>query len=281
MGRACNLISPMSYFGGESVRTYHISALSGAPKRQVLATIVVSEFQLLSGLTLFMLIGLSVAAAGSMLEGARLWWATAGGIGMALFLLVVLGLSLGKVRLSVRILDLLIRCRVFPRSLASVRESALEMEQMIREIFVDRRGVFFLSQVAALLSPILQLFRPTLFFALLGRLGPGAAAPTLSELAVFFVLSQLLFMLPSTPGGIGVYEGGVIGIFRLLGWEAADGAAYGILLRLDDVIYILFGAAITARFGMSRWLGSDDPGKKAGNLDKDMEAVSPDVPMSR
>jgi uncharacterized protein (TIRG00374 family) len=281
MGRACNLISPMSYFGGESVRTFHIAALSGSPKRHVLATIVVSEFQLLAALTLFTLIGLVIAAAGQTLEGARLAWAAAGGVGIALFLVVLLGLSLGDVRLSVRILDLLIRCRIFPRRLAAVRESATQMEQMIRTMFVDRRRVFFLSQLAALLSPVIQFFRPTLFFALLARGGAPAYVPTFSELSVFFVLSQLLFMMPSTPGGIGVYEGGVIGLFRLLGWEAADGAAYGVLLRLDDVVYVLFSVASAARFGMSRWTGRDDAGGDPPALERNMEPVSQDVPLNR
>jgi len=61
---------------------------------------------------------------------------------------------------------------------------------------------------------------------------------------VFFVLTQLVFMLPTTPGGVGVYEAGVIGVFRLLGWDPALGAAYGVLLRLDDVLFI--GASMAA-----------------------------------
>src|SRR5205085_4689867 len=95
MGFACNLISPMSYFGGESIRTLHVSAVTGAPRRHVLASIVVSEFQMLAGLTLLMLIGLGIAASGSALSGVRLAWAAAGGVGLALFLAVLLGLSLG------------------------------------------------------------------------------------------------------------------------------------------------------------------------------------------
>jgi uncharacterized protein (TIRG00374 family) len=280
MGRACNLISPMSYFGGESVRTVHIAAVSGSPKRQVLATIVVSEFQMLAGLTLFTLLGLGIAAGGSRLEGIRLAWAMTGGIGIALFLMVLLGLSLGEARPTVRILDLLIRCRIFPRSLAAVRESAIGMEQMIRSMFVERRSVFLLSQLASLLSPVLQFFRPTLFFALLGRQGPGADFPTLSELSVFFALSQLLFMLPSTPGGLGVYEGGVIGLFGLLGWEPADGAAYGLLLRLDDVVYVLFSFGFVARFGMSRWFGDGDAGGNPKDPGLRVEKVSEDVPVN-
>lgn len=280
MGRAFNLISPMAYFGGESVRTFHIAAVTGSPKRQALSTIVVSELQLLAALTLFTLGGLGVAAAGGTLSGARLAWAAAGAAGLAVFLAVLGGLTLGDVRLSVRILDLLIRCGIFPRKLASVRQSAVETEQMIRSLMVDRRRAFFLSQMACLLSPVAQFFRPTLFFALLARAGGAPALPTLSELAVFFVLSQLIFMMPSTPGGIGVYEGGVIGVFRLLGWDAADGAAYGVLLRLDDLFYVLFGWTLIARFGMSRWL-SQPPEESSGPGGPDaLEArVEPGLPV--
>lgn len=275
MGRAFNLISPMAYFGGESVRTFHVSAVTGAPKRQVLATIVVSELQLLAALTLFTLLGLGVAAGGGALEGAPLAWAAAGGVGLAVFLAVLCGLSLGDVRLSVRLLDLLIRLRIFPRRLSAIRQSAIDMEGTVRSMMVDRRRAFFLSQLACLLSPVAQLFRPTLYFALLVRAGSIASLPTLSELAVFFVLSQLIFMMPSTPGGIGVYEGGVIGVFRLLGWDAADGAAYGLLLRLDDLFYILFGWTLIARFGMSRWLASEE-----AEPESDRKLPAPQVPVA-
>src|SRR5205807_1935639 len=160
------------------IRTLHVSAVTGAPRRHVLASIVVSEFQMLAGLTLLMLIGLGIAASGSALSGVRLAWAAAGGVGLALFLAVLLGLSLGDFRLSVRILDLLIRCRIFPKRLVALRASAREMEEMVRTLFLGRR-VFFWSQFLSLLAPLCHFVRPTLFFWLLAGGGPGL--PSLSQ----------------------------------------------------------------------------------------------------
>jgi uncharacterized membrane protein YbhN (UPF0104 family) len=57
-------------------------------------------------------------------------------------------------------------------------------------------------------------------------------------------------MLPTTPGGVGVYEAGVVGLFRLLGWDPAEGAAYGILLRLDDVVFLAAAMAVIAGGGL-------------------------------
>src|SRR5262249_39029049 len=106
MGFACNLISPMSYFGGESIRTFHIASITGAPKRRVVATIVVSELQVLAALTASMLAALVVAAAGASLTGARLGLAIAGGIGLAVLVGILVALLVGHARPSVRILDL-------------------------------------------------------------------------------------------------------------------------------------------------------------------------------
>jgi uncharacterized protein (TIRG00374 family) len=238
VGRAANLLSPMSYFGGEGVRTFHIAAVTGVPRRRVLATVAVSEFQVMAGLTVFTLLGLGIAAAGKSLAGPRLAWALVGGGALAIGLLAFLGLALGDLKPCLRILDFLVRRGIFPKRLGALRSATLELETLIRSLFVERKFTFFLAQALSLSSPIAQFFRPTLYFWLLGRTGQSAPHPSFSELTVFFVLSQLVFMLPTTPGGIGVYEAGVVGLFRFLGWDVADGAAYGLLLRLDDVVYI-------------------------------------------
>lgn len=238
VGRAVNLFSPFNYFGGESVRTLHVAAATGAPRRKVLAALVVSEFQVMAGLTVFALAGLAIWAASGVLAGARLSWAAAGAGVLALVLVAVLGLALGDVRPCLRVLETLIRWKIFPKRLSELRAATLDLETLIRSLFVERPAAFYLSQLLSLSSPVAQFLRPTLFFWLLGRTDPSVRLPGFLELTVFFVLTQLVFMLPTTPGGVGVYEAGVIGVFRLLGWDPALGAAYGVLLRLDDVLFI-------------------------------------------
>jgi uncharacterized membrane protein YbhN (UPF0104 family) len=244
LGRAVNLFSPFNYFGGESIRTLHVAAATKAPRRKVLAALVVSEFQVMAGLTVFALAGLAIWSASGVLAGARLSWAAAGAGALALVLVGLLGLALGDVRPCLRVLETLIRWGIFPKRLSELRAATLDLETLIRSLFVERPAAFYLSQALSLSSPVAQFLRPTLFFWLLARTDPSIHLPGFLELTVFFVLTQLVFMLPTTPGGVGVYEAGVIGAFRLLGWDPALGAAYGVLLRLDDVLFIV--ASISA-----------------------------------
>jgi len=281
LGRATNLLSPMSYFGGEGVRTFHIAAMTGVPRRRVLATVAVSEFQVMAGLTVFTLLGLGIAGVGKSLEGARLAWALVGGGALAIVLLGFLALSLGDLNPCLRTLDALVRRGIFPKRLSRLRSATIEFETLIRSLFVEKKFTFFLSQVLSLSSPIAQFFRPTLYFWLLGRTGQSALLPSFSELTVFFVLSQLVFMLPTTPGGIGVYEAGVVGLFRFLGWEVADGAAYGVLLRLDDVVYISAALGSMGAFALG-WIRPRDAGD-LGDQDRPSQADpasgAPSVPV--
>jgi uncharacterized protein (TIRG00374 family) len=271
VGRAANLLSPMSYFGGEGVRTFHIAAMTGVPRRRVLAAVAVSEFQVMAGLTVFTLVGLALAAAGKSLSGPRLVWALAGGGGLAVLLLGLLGMALGDLKPCLRIIDALVRRGIFPQRLGALRSATLELETLIRSLFVEKKLTFFLAQALSLSSPVAQFFRPTLYFWLIGRTGLAASLPSFSELTVFFVLSQLVFMLPTTPGGVGVYEAGVVGLFRFLGWDVADGAAYGLLLRLDDVVYISAALGAMGAYSLG-WIrppqpppGGDHDGPSATN----------------
>lgn len=251
LGRAINLFSPFNYFGGESVRTLHVAAATGAPRRKVLAAVVVSEVQVMLGLTVFALAGLGIWAAGPSLAGSRLPWAAAGAAILVVAVLAILGLAIGDVKPCLRLLDALIRWRIFPSRLSALRSATLDLENLIRTLFVERPATFYLSQLWSLTSPIAQFLRPTLFFWLLGRSGAPVPLPGFLELTVFFVLSQLVFMLPTTPGGVGVYEAGVVGLFRLLGWDPAEGVAYGLLLRLDDVVFLAAAMGVVAAGGFA------------------------------
>jgi uncharacterized membrane protein YbhN (UPF0104 family) len=252
LGRAINLFSPFNYFGGESVRTFHVAAATGAPRRKVLAAVVVSEVQVMAGLTVFVLVGLGIWAAAPSLAGSRLPWAAAGAGILAIALVTVLGLALGDVKPCLRVLDALIRWGVFPRRLTALREATLDLEILIRSLFLEHRAAFLASQLVSLSSPVAQFLRPTLFFWLLGRADPSVRLPGFMELTVFFVLSQIVFMLPTSPGGVGVYEAGVVGLFGLLGWNPAEGAAYGILLRLDDVVFLAATMGVVGTGGLDR-----------------------------
>jgi uncharacterized protein (TIRG00374 family) len=255
MGHAFNLITPMMYLGGEPIRTFHVAGVCRVSKRRVLATIIVNKVQELAGLALFLIGGTAVIVVTYGISGPEIVAAAAVGFILLAFLAAVLSLFVGNFKPTVKILDFLIRRKFFPEKLAKTRHKVEEMETLVHEAFVKRWRVFLLSQFLTLLSPLAQFLRPTLFFAMLRWSGAAVDLPSLPDLALLFVLSQVLFILPSTPGGLGVYEGGLVAIFtHVMHWAESDGAAYAILIRTADLLYIAFGVWLVIHYGMTSML---------------------------
>jgi uncharacterized protein (TIRG00374 family) len=245
MGHSVNLISPLMYFGGEGVRTFHVARLTGTPRHRVLATVVAAEFQQLTALSAAIAAALVIAAGTGRSTGMPLLWMTAGAVALVAIVACIFLALLLDLRVLAGTIGLLMRWGILPGRLARARVAAAEMEQVVRLLLVRHQLAFLISQVLGFVSPLAQFVLPAIFFWCV-----GAPPPSLAQLSSCFVLVQLLLMIPMTPAGIGVYEGGLVGIFRLHGWSIPDGAAYAILIRLDDVLFSICGAALLARFGL-------------------------------
>ena len=257
MGRAVNLVSPLMYFGGEGVRTFRIASLTGAPRSRILATVAASEFQMLIAMTASMALALAGILAGRRAGALPLGWMLTGFAGLALLVGVIFLLVLLDVRIAARLLGVLIRRGFFVTALTSAQQAVDAFEQAVHGLMVRQTGRFIIAQVVTCIAPVAELLQPAIFVWALHD--PATPMPTLLQLGSLFVLIQLLFMLPTTPAGLGVYEGGIIGILSLQGWPVADAAAYAVLIRLDDVCFSLVGALLLARSGFSRALkGSPD-----------------------
>jgi uncharacterized protein (TIRG00374 family) len=259
MGHSVNLISPMMYFGGEGVRTFHIASVTGIPRRRVLATIVAAEFQSLTALSASIVAALIVVAGSARSDAMPIAWMAGGALSLALIVGIIFGVLLLKLHVAARIIGFLMRCGICPARLGLLRDDAADVEDVVRSLLVRNKLRFLAAQLLVFLSPLAQFLLPVIFFWLLRTSGEAAPQPTLSQLSSFFVLVQLLFMIPTTPAGLGVYEGGIVGIFRLHGWNVPDAAAYAILVRLDDVLFSLSGAVLLASLGLTSFLkGSSD-----------------------
>lgn len=260
MGHAFNLVTPMMYLGGEPIRTFYAASVAQVPKRIVVATIIVSKFQELAGLALLIVIGTGIMLSTSSLSGPAIAGAVVAGLVLTGFLVAVLSMILGNFKPTVRIIDLLMRIPMLRGRLESTRGRAEEMEVMVRDAFTKRWRVFILSQLLTMLSPLAQAIRPTLFYGLLIAAdvrdvhGDPLTMPSLAQLCVVFVLSQVSFLLPTTPAGLGVYEGILVWTFTLIGRPADDGGAFGILIRLADLLYIAAGSWLAIHYGMSSLL---------------------------
>jgi len=263
MGHSVNLISPLMYFGGEGVRTFHIASVTGVSRRRVLATVAAAEFQIFTALSACMVAASIVVVGSARSDAMPIAWMVTGALTLALIVGLIFCVLLLELHLAARIIGFLMRCGIFPRRLGLLRDDAADVEDVVRGLLVRNKSRFLAAQLLVFLSPLAQFVLPAIFFWLLRTSGQIAPQPTLSQLSSFFVLVQLLFMLPTTPAGLGIYEGGIVGIFRLHGWDIPDGAAYAILVRLDDVFFSISGAILLASLGLTSFLrGSPDTSDK-------------------
>jgi len=250
MGRAVNLISPLMYFGGEGLRTMHVARITGTPARRVLATILGAEFQLLTGFSASIVAAMIVIVGGSAAHALPISWMILATLSLVVLVALILSALLLDLRILARTIGLLMRWGIFPNRLASVRDAAADMEETVRGLLVRHKLPFLIAQLSIFVSPVASFLQPAVFFWFLRTAGGSVTQPSATQLASFFVLVELLLMLPTTPAGLGVYEGGIVGIFHLHGWSVSDGAAYAILMRLDDVLVSVVGAILLAHFGI-------------------------------
>lgn len=257
MGRAVNLISPMMYFGGEGVRTFRIASVTGTPRSRILAAVVAGEFQALAALSASITVALVAVVGARHFDALPLAWMLTASTALALLVGLIFLIVLMDVRMVARVFEFLIRHRIFASRLAALRDSVDAFEHAVHGLLVRNKTRFAAAQLVTFLSPLAQFIQPAIFVWALHS--TELPLPTLSQLASLFVLVQLLFMIPVTPAGLGVYEGGIVGIFSLHGWRLPDAAAYAIVIRLDDVLFSIAGALLLARFGLTRFLkGSAD-----------------------
>ncbi|HTF57169.1 MAG TPA: lysylphosphatidylglycerol synthase transmembrane domain-containing protein [Planctomycetota bacterium] len=251
MGFPINFLAPSMYLGAEPLKMFYVASAHGEPKRRVLATIIVSKFQEVGALLLVMLVAAGIA----------LWRipalrekATVLVTGMAV-LSVLFGLTLyaflGNFRPTVRIINLLAALGMAKRKLARLRRHAREMEQLIHRSFTHKWRTFLASQAVTLISAVSILMRPWIFFWFAReRVWIGA-----EYLCGIYVVTNLINMVPHTPGGLGIFEAGMVGVFKLANIQIAGdpksaAAAFSIMTRAADLVLILVGIYLIVHFNM-------------------------------
>lgn len=253
MGFPVNFIAPSMYLGAEPLKTFYIARVSGETKRKILATIVVSKFQEMGALLITMVIAAGIAIwridfprqQEIMVLGALFTL-------LSLFLLAVYGFVTNR-QPTVKVINFLARFGKshrfgrWRRKLARLRTRAEEMEHLIHVAFTKRWKTFVVAQAVTTLSALSVLVRPWLYFYFSARHEMVA----FEKLSAIYIVTNLINMLPHTPGALGVMEGGMVGLFRILGLgDDSDAAAYQMVGRAADVVLILFGAWLIFHYNL-------------------------------
>jgi hypothetical protein len=248
MANALAWVTPSMYLGGEPLRIWHVSARYGRPSEEVAATVAVHKFAEFAGFIVALLASLGAVLWASGLPH-RLRVASTAVSGALLLLFVLLAAAFaGRWPLASGLLRALgkrgERCRRWAESAEAAIEACLR----------EHRAAFAAALVLTGGPAALILAKPLVFFWFLGKTLP------FPQLALVFVLTQLVLALQFTPGGIGLFEGGVLGTFALIGVEAPEAAAYAAAQRIADAMLVGAGTLFAMREGAAGFFRGAGPG---------------------
>lgn len=247
-GYSVSYLTPSMYLGGEPVRAYLVAKRSGVPMARVMATVVVER--LLAGVALLLFASLGGFFA---LVSPKLTLADKRAVGIAIGVMAAfLFLGIFSFARNFQWISRLIRLlsRVLPGRGRLLRAAARvqETEQEIYHAFTKRlcyTGLAFLFQI---LTVFFNYLRPQVFFYFAQN--KLFSAP---QLSLYFTLNAFLTaFLWITPGGMGVAEGGRMGIFSLLGIRPAGALAYSVLYRFVELCFVALGIYLLLNRGLLR-----------------------------
>ncbi|MBI3855752.1 MAG: flippase-like domain-containing protein, partial [Planctomycetes bacterium] len=247
-----NFIAPSMYLGAEPLKIFYLAHATGEPKRKILATVVVSKFQEMGALLITMVIAAAIAVWKiDFPRRQEIMVLTALFTLLTLFLIAVYGFVTNR-QPTVKIINLIARFRRggfgrWRRRLARLRTRAEEMEHLIHVAFTKRWKTFVVAQTLTTISALSVLVRPWLYFFFSAR---HEWVP-FEKLSAIYIVTNLINMLPHTPGALGVMEGGMIGLFRILGLGVdSDAGAYQMVGRLADLVLIVFGSWLIFHYNL-------------------------------
>ncbi|KAF0242444.1 MAG: hypothetical protein FD180_3895 [Planctomycetota bacterium] len=237
MGNALAWLTPSMYLGGEPLRIWHVSRRFSLPSREVAATVVAAKLAEFAGFLAAILVCTGTMLWRFDLPESVKWGSTA----MAGFLLAAFVMLFAAFMRKWPLASGMLR--LLGRRGERFRAWAADTEIQIEQTFREHRGAFATALVFTGGPLALVVARPLLFFWLMG------IHPDFPDLALIFVLTQIVLAFQFTPGGLGVFEGGLIGTFALIGAGAPEAAAFAAIQRLADAIIVGLGVALAAREG--------------------------------
>lgn len=246
-GFSVSYLTPSMYFGGEPVMAYLISKELGASSTKVFATVMVTKFLEAISLVAFVYLGSFYAIFMPNLphsQQSALFYGT-----IVFSILVLLGfIDFAYNRLwATRLLSSL--GQILPwwqGALGKAASVACKIEEDINLAFRSHLPATLAALVTNFIGTLLTYLRPQIFFYFSQH-----RIFTFPELSLIFALNILLAVFFwVTPGGIGVSEGGRIGIFKLVNISTAGAVAFSFTLKAIELFFVGLGLAYIINFGL-------------------------------
>ncbi len=237
-GEAINVTTPTSVLGGEPLKAYLLTRYE-VPMVEGLASMVITKTIMVIAQIVFMLLGIGL-----------LWWFAGGGtynvlaalvsVGMLAFV-VFLFVIIQRYGIGMGLVTLAEACRIRSRWLVAWRPKLLELDQVIRNFYRQRRRAFALSfgvHFVAWLTEGLEVY-VILYFL-------GVETGWLLSLSIAAIAVLIKGAMSVIPGGLGVQEGGYLFLLMGLGYGEMTGIAFALIRRIREIIWILVGLVFLA-----------------------------------
>ncbi|MFH1227917.1 MAG: lysylphosphatidylglycerol synthase transmembrane domain-containing protein [Planctomycetota bacterium] len=251
IGYAISAITPSMYVGGEPLKAIYMGHLYNTSKTNVFATAVFAKFQELASLIALIYTGTIIM----LIEAHQLHLPT--GIWTALLVVdIILGLVFFLALRSIiknspifpDFVRWLGRKGIFRRKMEDWAPKVERTELLIHQAFRHDWKAGTRAFTYNFMSIVIACLKPVIFFYFL----KGHNEFTLGEIALIFTLTQISLVLPLTPGALGIYEGGQIGILALVGILPEDAATYLVIVRFTDLLIVGTGIYMAVHFGLIR-----------------------------
>jgi uncharacterized protein (TIRG00374 family) len=246
IGFAVSYLTPSMYIGGEPLRAYMISKRHRLPITRVGATVIVDKFLELGAGLFFIYLG----SIWTLIE-----YSLPRQIYLTLFIVnILLGAGMGMLlvnflyesKLFTSLATLLERINPLSKIIKKIKPEISKLEDHVFLAFNQHRTTTLLAFCIKLCAGLLIFIKPAIFFYFLKTVFK------LSELALLFALTHLILALQFTPGALGIFELGEVGIFKLVGIEPNRALAFSLMVRITDFLGV--GIALFLVFHLG-WKG--------------------------
>jgi len=235
-GDSVNYLAPVPV-AGEPLRIHLLS--DAAPTRELVASLTAHKHAALLSQCTFIALGVALALAGFPLSPGARAAALAGVFLMLVFVaLMSWGLWRGSFALLVRFFS---RFRWLSR-LARLEEAAAQVDGLVQELYGRSHGRVVAAVALSFLGWCGGFLETWLVLELVAR---GASWQTAFAIEALAMALNNAFLF--VPARVGASEGVRVGVFVLLGLTAAQGAAYGLVRRARELVWVVPGLVVLAR----------------------------------
>ncbi|MCD6472201.1 flippase-like domain-containing protein [Candidatus Aerophobetes bacterium] len=246
VGIAIGYLTPSMYIGGEPVRIYMTSKKHNIPITTIGATVIVNKFLELGAGLFFVYLG----SIWVLIEYSLPWQLYL----VILTLDIIFGLGMGFIfvnfiyenKIFTSLVTFLERIKPLSKIIRKIEPKVSEIEDEVFLAFNQHKRAtafaFFLNMIAGFLI----FLKPAIFFYFL------QIFLKLSQLSLLFALTHLLLAFQFTPAGLGIFEVGAVGIYKLVGIQANKALAYSLMNRMSDFAEVGMAAFLAVNLGLKR-----------------------------